>query len=112
MLRQIFPGGQQNRGTVCSEYMHRNTIPSILVHTVGDAGNTLCQKDTSDKVYCSELNPKFTKRCSVFLMRPAVFFLKLPCSLKVYREHSIDKESCEYKRRHVVLESSSHSQRG
>lgn len=49
-----------------------------------------------------------TKHSSLFLMRPALFFLKLPCSLKVYRKLR-DKESCDYEKRHSpsIFQSSS-----
>lgn len=74
--REILPGGQWNRGNIFPEYMHRNIFPSILVHMTEDTDNTLCQKDPSNKVYCSKLNHTLTKLSFMFLMRPTGFFLK------------------------------------
>lgn len=41
---EILPEGQQNRGNVCPEYMHRNKFLSILVHTAEDTEHTLSEE--------------------------------------------------------------------
>lgn len=40
---EILPEGQQNRGNVCPEYIHRNKFLSIVVHIVKDTEHTFSE---------------------------------------------------------------------